>query len=95
MRISKEQVDHVASLAKLSFSEEETQILMDEMSDVITMTDALKELNVEGVAPTTHAVNMQNVYRKDVMQPCPDREALLRNSRFSDGAAVVVPRVVE
>jgi len=95
MRISKEQVDHAASLAKLRFSEEETLILMDEMSDIITMTDELKEVNVEGIAPTTHAVNMQNVYRKDVMQPCPDREALLRNSRFSDGAAVVVPRVVE
>ena len=95
MRISKEQVDHVASLAKLSFSEEETNQLIDEMSAIITVAEALSELNVDGVAPTTHAVNMTNVFRKDVMQPCPDREALLRNSKFSDGAAVIVPRVVE
>ena len=64
MKITKEQVEHVASLAKLSLSEEEIERLRTQMGGMIAFADQLNELDVESVSPTTHAVPMQNVFRQ-------------------------------
>ena len=95
MNISKEQVLHVAKLARLSLSEEETQRLMGEMSGMIAFADKLKELDVAGIRPTTHAVPMQNVFRADGSAPSYDRTTMLKNSANHDEACIIVPRVVE
>ena len=95
MKISKEQVQHVASLARLCLTESEVDRLQNEMGGMIAFADQLSDLDVRDTAPTTHAIEMTNVFREDVMAPSPDRETILNNAPRRDEAAVVVPRVVE
>jgi len=95
MKITREQVLHVAALARLSLSEEETERLQGEMSGMIDFADSLKELDVSGVPPTTHAVSVQNVFREDGVLPSFDRAELLRCAPRHDESCVLVPRVVE
>lgn len=95
MNITREQVLHVAALARLSLSEEETGRLQNEMSGMIAFADKLKELNVEGVPPTTHAVPIQNVFREDGTKPSYDRSVLLNCAPRHDESCVLVPRVVD
>ncbi len=95
MNITREQVEHVAKLARLSLTEEEISRLQSEMGGMIAFADQLNELDVESVSPTTHAVPMQNVFRQDVMDQRDCRDALMECAPQSDGIAIVVPRVVE
>ena len=75
MNITREQVEHVAKLARLSLTEEEISRLQSEMGGMIAFADQLNELDVESVSPTTHAVPMQNVFRQDVMDQRDCRDA--------------------
>jgi len=95
MKITKEQVLHVASLARLSLSDEEVERLQGEMSGMIAFADKLLELDVSGVQPTTHAFPMQNVFREDEVKPSSDRDAIIQIAPRHDGTCVIVPRVVE
>ncbi len=95
MKITKEQVEHVASLAKLSLSEEEIERLRTQMGGMIAFADEINTLNVASVRPTTHAIAQKNVFREDGCAPSYDRAVMLENAPMQDGECVVVPRVVE
>ncbi len=95
MAITKEQVLHVAKLARLNLTDEETERLRGDMENIIGFADKLNELDTEGVVPTAHAIPMQNAFREDVVIPSYDREAILQNAPDRDEEAFVVPKVVE
>lgn len=95
MKITREQVLHVASLSRLSLTDEETERLEGEMSGMIAFADKLMGLDVSGVLPTTHAVPMQNVFREDGVLPSYDRSVMLNIAPRHDESSVLVPRVVD
>ena len=95
MKITKEEVLHVAKLARLNLTEEETERLMNDMGSIIGFADKLNELNTEGVVPTAHAIPMQNAFREDEVKPSYDREDILKNAPSSDGDGFLIPKVVE
>ena len=95
MAITKEQVLHVAKLARLNLTDEETERLRGDMENIIGFADKLNELDTEGVVPTAHAIPIQNAFREDVVIPSYDREAILQNAPDRDEEAFVVPKVVE
>ena len=63
--LSKEEVNHIAKLARLSLNKEETDKLQAELSSILDYIEKLKEVNVEGVEPTSHSILVENVLRKD------------------------------
>lgn len=95
MKITREQVQHVAALARLCLTEDETVRLQEEMGGMIALANRLSDLDVSGVRPTTHPLSMNNVLRQDGSAPSPARETLLQNAPRHDESAVIVPRVVE
>ncbi len=95
MKITREQVLHVAELSRLSLSDEEAERLEGEMSGMIAFADKLMGLDVTGVAPTTHAVPMQNVFREDGVQPSYERSVMLDIAPRHDETSILVPRVVD
>ena len=95
MKITKEEVLHVAKLARLNLTEEETERLMNDMGSIIGFADKLNELNTEGVVPTAHAIPMQNAFREDEVKPSYEREDILKNAPSSDGDGFLIPKVVE
>ncbi len=95
MNISKEEVLHVAKLARLKFTDEEATALAKDMENIIGFANKLNELNTEGVVPTAHAIPMNNAFREDEVKPSYDREAMLQNAPSAEDGGYTVPKVVE
>jgi aspartyl-tRNA(Asn)/glutamyl-tRNA(Gln) amidotransferase subunit C len=64
--IEREQVLHVAKLARLGLSDEEVETMAGELSGILEHVDRIAELDLDDVEPTSHVVQLQNVWRPDV-----------------------------
>lgn len=95
MKITKEEVLHVASLARLKFSDEDAKKLESDMAGIIDFADKLNELDTTDVVPTAHAIPMQNAFRPDEAKPSFDRREILKNAPDFDEEGFIVPKVVE
>ncbi|MDR1193732.1 MAG: Asp-tRNA(Asn)/Glu-tRNA(Gln) amidotransferase subunit GatC [Peptococcaceae bacterium] len=95
MKITRETVIRVAGLAKLALTEAETERLTHEMGKIVEFADKLAELELTAVAPTTHAVQMENVYRADELKPSYPREEILANGPERDDTCFLVPKAVD
>ncbi len=95
MRLSREQVEHVALLARLELSEEEKERYTHELNQILEHFEALQKLDTENVPPTSHAIPMTNVLREDEVRPSLPREEVLQNAPDPAEGCFRVPRVVE
>jgi aspartyl-tRNA(Asn)/glutamyl-tRNA(Gln) amidotransferase subunit C len=75
--LSREQVLHVARLAQLELNDEEVDRMASELSHVLDHIEKIRELDLEGVPPTSHVVDVVNALRADVPRPSLPREAVL------------------
>ena len=88
-------VENVASLARLSFSDKEKESLAKEMNAIIDFANQLSELDTENVPITAHVVPISNIFRCDEVTNKPDRDELLANAPTKADGYFTVPRVVE
>ena len=95
MKITTDEVKYVAKLAKLYVDETEAEKLAGEMESIITFADMLSEIDTESIAPTNHAMKVQNVFREDIVTPSYNREDILKNAPSQEGGCYLVPKVVE
>jgi len=89
--IEREQVLHVAKLARLKLSEEEVETAAGELSGILEHVDRIGELDLEGVPPTSHVVELENVLRADEPHESLDREVALAQAPDPDDGAFRVP----
>jgi aspartyl-tRNA(Asn)/glutamyl-tRNA(Gln) amidotransferase subunit C len=89
--IDREQVLHVARLARLRLSEEEVDRMAGEMSTILGHVETMNELDLEGVEPTSHVVELQNVLREDVPRECLPRERALEQAPDAADGGFRVP----
>ncbi len=75
--ISKEEVKHIAKLARLGLTEEETGKSQKELSSILDYIEKLKEVDVKNVAPASYAILVENSTRDDEINPRPGGEKLL------------------
>jgi aspartyl-tRNA(Asn)/glutamyl-tRNA(Gln) amidotransferase subunit C len=75
--IDREQVLHVAKLARLRLSDEEIERMSSELSGILDHIEKIEELDLDGVEPTSHVVNLENVLRPDEPRPSWPREQVL------------------
>ncbi|MGY3716134.1 Asp-tRNA(Asn)/Glu-tRNA(Gln) amidotransferase subunit GatC [Sutcliffiella cohnii] len=94
-RISKDQVKHVAHLARLAITEEEAEMLTNQLDSIITFAEQLNELNTDNVQPLTHVLNMKNVMREDTPQKGLPVEEVLKNAPDHKDGQVRVPSILE
>lgn len=78
--ISKDQVKHVAHLARLAVTEEEADMFTNQLSSIIEYAEQLNELDTDGVEPTTHVLDLKNVLRKDESTEWISKEDALKNA---------------
>lgn len=93
--LSREEVQHVARLARLHLSDEELERMREQLDAILAYIDKLKELDVEGVEPTSHAVPLVDVMRDDELAPCLPQETALANAPDRAGEFFRVPRIIE
>ncbi len=75
--LDRAQVLHVARLARLELSDEEVERMAAELSHVLDHIEKIGELNLEGVEPTSHVVDVVNALRADEPLPCLPRDVAL------------------
>ena len=95
MKITKEEVEKMASLSMFYVTEEDKEMLRSNLETIINHVKKLDELDTEGVEPTTYILKQRNVFRKDEPAPRGDQEKLLRNAPEKDEGCFIVPKVVE
>ena len=93
--ISRQEVEQVARLARLHLNDEELERMREELDAILAYIDKLRELDVEGVEPTSHAVPLINVMRDDEVTPCLPQETALANAPDRAGKFFRVPRIIE
>jgi aspartyl-tRNA(Asn)/glutamyl-tRNA(Gln) amidotransferase subunit C len=89
--IDREQVLHVARLARLRLSDAEVEQMTGELSSVLDHIEKIGELELADVAPTSHVVGLENVLRPDEPRPSLPREVALAEAPDSDGSGFRVP----
>lgn len=94
MKITPEEISHVADLARLHLSSEEVGAMAGQLGDILSYVAKLNELDTEGIVPMTHAISIVNAFREDEVKPSLDREKTLANGPQQDGEAFVVPRII-
>jgi len=95
MAITREEVLHVARLARLSLSEAEVDRLRDQLDNILDYIRQLDALDTRDVIPTSHAVEMGTPFRDDAVRPFGDKEAILSNAPDRVGDFFRVPRIIE
>lgn len=94
-KISAAEVGRVARLARLALGPEETELMRRELDAILSYIDKLRRLDVEGVAPTSHAVPLTNVMREDQPRPSFPHADMLANAPEPSGDFFRVPRIIE
>jgi aspartyl-tRNA(Asn)/glutamyl-tRNA(Gln) amidotransferase subunit C len=89
--IDREQVLHVARLARLELSDDEVERMSGELSTILDHVERMNELDLEGVEPTAHVVALENVLRSDEPRPSWPRERVLDEAPDPAEGAFRVP----
>jgi aspartyl-tRNA(Asn)/glutamyl-tRNA(Gln) amidotransferase subunit C len=89
--IDREQVLHVARLARLRLSEAEVETMASELSGILEHVDRIAELDLDDVEPTSHVVALENVLRPDEPRPSWPRDAMLEAAPDPEDGAFRVP----
>ncbi|MCL2760160.1 MAG: Asp-tRNA(Asn)/Glu-tRNA(Gln) amidotransferase subunit GatC [Desulfuromonadales bacterium] len=95
MKITKDQIKQVATLARLELSEQEITTFTNQMDSILAYVDKLSELDVSGITPTSHAVPLENRFREDVVTPSIGVENALANAPDKVDGFFRVPKVIE
>ncbi|MBK5220990.1 MAG: Asp-tRNA(Asn)/Glu-tRNA(Gln) amidotransferase subunit GatC [Thermoleophilia bacterium] len=89
--IDRDQVLHVARLARLKLSDEEVERMTEELSGILAHVDRISQMDLDGVEPTSHVVALENVLRADVPRPSLPREVALEPAPEPVDGAFRVP----
>ncbi|HZI91867.1 MAG: Asp-tRNA(Asn)/Glu-tRNA(Gln) amidotransferase subunit GatC [Actinomycetota bacterium] len=89
--IEREQVLHVARLARLRLTGDEVERMTGELSTILDHIEKLSELDLDDVEPTSHVVELENVLRPDEPRPSLPREVALEQAPDTDGTGFRVP----
>jgi aspartyl-tRNA(Asn)/glutamyl-tRNA(Gln) amidotransferase subunit C len=93
-QLTKEDVKHVASLARIEVSDEEAALFAEQLSDTLNFTSVLDELDTDNVVPMTHPLQLMNVLRKDVPTDILDREEMLKSVKEHEAGQIKVPTIL-
>ena len=94
MKISREEILHVANLARLELDEKAVETFVDQIGTILEYVDKLNRVDTKGVRPTSHAIALTNAFRDDEPRPHLENEDALGNAPDKEDGSFVVPKVV-
>lgn len=95
MKISREEIEHIALLGRLSLSEEEKELFGPQLSNILDYVEQLNELDTRDVEPTSHVIPLSNVMREDIPGGSISREEALMNAPSHTEKFFRVPKIIE
>jgi aspartyl-tRNA(Asn)/glutamyl-tRNA(Gln) amidotransferase subunit C len=95
MKITRQEVEHVAKLSRLELSEQDKEKLTDQLSNILTYVEKMNELDTKGVEPTSHILEINNVMRDDVAAESLPQEKAIGNAPDKAFGHYKVPKIIE
>jgi aspartyl-tRNA(Asn)/glutamyl-tRNA(Gln) amidotransferase subunit C len=92
--ISKEQVLHVAKLAKLSLSDTEVELFSEQLSHILGYANELRDLDLSNYPPTSHPIELENIFREDVVIESISNKKVIDNAPQSSNGQFLVPPIL-
>lgn len=93
--VSKEEILHIANLARLNLEENEVQKYIDNLQDILNFADVVNNAPVEGLDITIGANEAKNVFRKDEVKIFEDNASLLKNAASVEQNMFKLPKVIQ
>ena len=94
MKITKDEVIHVANLARLDIDEAAIEKFAGQIATILEYVEVLSRVDTEGVTPTSHAISLTNAFRDDEEKNAFDRDKALANAPQQEDGNFVVPKVI-
>ena len=95
MSLTKEQVEHIASLARLRLEESEFGDVVDKLSRIVDFVDQLSQADTTDVVPMAHPLDVAQRLRADEVTETDDRDHFQENAPSTEGGFYLVPKVIE
>lgn len=95
MKITKEQVKHIALLSRLELNEGETEVYQEQLSRILDYVEKLNEVDTKNIEPTSHVIELNNIFREDEVKTSISRDEALRNAPDSTDKFFRVPKIIE
>ena len=95
MSLDKDQVKHIAVLARLKLADDEFAETVDKLSRIVDFVDQLSEADTENVVPMAHLLNEAQRLRTDTVTEPNDRDHVQENAPSVEGGLYLVPKVIE
>ena len=92
--IDSQLVRKVANLARLELTADEETQFTTQLGNILDYIEQLNQLDVTNVVPTTRAIDVSNITREDILQPYPEREAILNSAPQQEGDFFRVPKIL-
>jgi len=94
-KITVQEVEKVANLARLTFDEEEKKQFTNHLAQILDYIDKLNELDTTDVSPTSHVIPIRNVTKEDVVKSSYPREVVLKTAPSAEEGYFEVPKVID
>jgi aspartyl-tRNA(Asn)/glutamyl-tRNA(Gln) amidotransferase subunit C len=95
LKLSREEVLHIARLARLGVTDADVDKMMVQLSNIIDNFEILREVNTDGIPPTAQSIHLENVMREDAIAPSLPQESVLANAPRPEGEFLRVNAVLE
>ncbi|MCO6473406.1 MAG: Asp-tRNA(Asn)/Glu-tRNA(Gln) amidotransferase subunit GatC [Melioribacteraceae bacterium] len=95
MSVTRNEIEYIAELARLKFSDDELESLTLDMNRILDYMDKLNELDTENVEPLSHPLELENVFREDKIGKSISAEDALKNSFSRSDKYFTVPKVIK
>ena len=94
MAVTIKDVEHIAKLARLEFTEAEKEKFTYQLNQILAHIEKLNELDTTNVEPLSQVIELKNVFRKDEVKPSYPREEMLKNAPAKTEKFFKVPKVI-
>ena len=94
-RITSEEVSHLALLCRIAMTDDDVELMRDQMSNILENIDVLNQVDTAGVEPTGHSVDLVSVMRDDTVVPSTNRDDMLSNAPCREGDFIRVRAVLD
>ena len=95
MKITKDDVTHIANLSRLQLTTTEEEMFQKQLSKILVYVDALNEVKTDQIEPTSHVLNIENVMREDELRDSLSIDDALHNAPDRSGTFYKVPQIIE
>ena len=94
MSVTLKDVDHIAKLARLEFTEDEKVMFTHQLNSILSYVEQLNKLDTSNVEPLAHVIGLEDAYREDIVKPGVSQEDALKNAPAKTEQFFKVPKVI-